>query len=64
MSKQLRTYSDTHCWKNVRKMWTICVTFVNFFSVDMQTKLFALFSAVLKHFAVKVDIISRHIAEE
>ena len=67
MSKKLCTYPDTHSWKNVRALWTISVTFfkfANFFSVDVQTKLFALFSAVLKHFAVKIDIISRQIAEK
>ena len=47
---------------NIRDIFQI--KSAKFFSVDVQTKLFALFSAVLKHFAVKVDKISRQIAEE
>ena len=65
MSKQLCTYPDTNSWKNVRTLWTISVTFFKFTLLNsFKTKLFALFSGVLKHFAVKVDKISRQIAEE
>ena len=58
--KQLEKRADAV--DNIRDIFQICSA--NFFSIDVQTKLFALFNAVLKHFAVKIDIISRQIAKE